>query len=78
MINIVESVNTIITELTASTSIITGTEALKSDLGFDSLRMVELIIALEDGMDITFDESDLDPQKLSIVKDIYNLIETYV
>lgn len=48
---------------------------LKEDLGFDSLRLVSLILDIEEKMDITFDESDLDPGELIIVKDLIRLIE---
>ncbi|MCL2591947.1 MAG: acyl carrier protein, partial [Defluviitaleaceae bacterium] len=33
-----------------------------SNIGIDSLRSVELIVALEDSLNITFDDSDLDPE----------------
>jgi len=48
-----------------------------SNIGIDSLRSVELIVALEDSLNITFDDSDLDPERLNTVKDILNLIEKY-
>jgi len=49
----------------------------KDDLGIDSLRMVELIVAIEDAYNIVFDESDLDPERLATVGDLYDLIELY-
>lgn len=51
---------------------------LKTDLGFDSLSIVELIVKFEETFDIQFDESDLDPQKIETVGDIYQLIAKYV
>ena len=47
-------------------------------IGIDSLKMVELIVALEDGLEITFDDSDLDPSQLSTVKSVIELVEKYV
>lgn len=50
---------------------------LKGDLGLDSLKMVELIVALEDEFNIEFDESDLDPKALETVGSIYALANKY-
>lgn len=50
---------------------------LGKDLGFDSLRMVELIIALEEEFGIEFCEDDLDPSQLQTVEDLYELTEKY-
>jgi len=52
-------------------------EDLKNDLGIDSLRMVELIVELETEFDILIDETDLDPEKIKTVRDIYNLVNKY-
>ena len=49
---------------------------LKEDLGFDSLRIVSLILEIEEKMSLTFDDSDLDPSELLTVKDLNNLIKT--
>lgn len=51
---------------------------LKNDLGLDSLSTVELIVSIEDTFCIQFDESDLDPQRIQTVDDIYQLIARYV
>lgn len=51
---------------------------LKNDLGLDSLSTVELIVSIEDTFCIQFDESDLDPQRIQTVDDIYQLIAKYV
>ena len=53
------------------------TASLKDDLGIDSLKVVELIVELEDAYKIIFDESDLDPERLITVGDIYKLVEAY-
>ena len=51
---------------------------LKTDLGIDSLRLAELLITLEEHFNILINESFLEPQKLSCVKDIYYLISNHV
>ena len=51
---------------------------LKNVLGLDSLSTVELIVSIEDTFCIQFDESDLDPQRIQTVDDIYQLIARYV
>ena len=51
---------------------------LKEDLGFDSLRVVELLITLEEKFDIAFDMSDLDPAKLMTAGDIIQLVDRYI
>ena len=51
---------------------------LTKDLGLDSLRMVELIIGIEDEFDITFQQSDLNFYKLKNVGELVNLVEMYL
>ena len=50
---------------------------LKDELGLDSLRIVELMVALEDALSIQLEESDLDPAELETVGDIYRLADKY-
>ena len=50
---------------------------LKEDMGLDSLNLVELIVGLEDTFGIQFDESDLDPQEILTVEDLYQLVAKY-
>lgn len=49
-----------------------------STIGIDSLKMVELMIALEDKFEITFDDSELDPSSLKKVSDVIKLTERYI
>lgn len=49
-----------------------------SNLGIDSLKKVELIIALERAFSIHFDESNLNPNILGKVEDIIDLVETTI
>jgi len=43
-------------------------------LGFDSLKMVELIIALEDEFGIRLDDSNLNPSNLQTINDLIKII----
>jgi acyl carrier protein len=47
-------------------------------IGIDSLKMVELIISLEDTFSITFDDSELNPGSLKKVCDVIELTEKYI
>lgn len=49
-----------------------------STIGIDSLKMVELMIALEETFEITFDDSELDLSLLKTVSDIINLTKKYL
>jgi len=48
-----------------------------TDIGIDSLKIVELIIKLEEDLNIKFDDVELDPSKLIVVKNILELTEKY-
>ena len=54
------------------------TDDMLASMGIDSLKMVELIIALEDKLNIRFNDSDLDPAQLKKVQDIVLLEYNYV
>lgn len=47
-------------------------------IGIDSLKRVELIVAIEDAFSIIFDDSDLDPSQLVNVSDVVKLTEKYL
>ena len=49
-----------------------------ASIGIDSLKMVELVVALEDGLGITFDDSDLDHSQLSTVGAVIDLVGKHV
>ena len=49
-----------------------------ASIGIDSLKRVELIVAIEDAFNIIFDDSDLDPGQLVTVSDIVQLTEKYL
>lgn len=52
--------------------------SLSDDLGIDSLRLVELIVALEEEFDITIAETDMDPDLLKTAGDVYTLVNKYL
>ena len=51
---------------------------LREDLGIDSLKMVELVVGMEESFAIEFDESDLDLSLLQQVGDLYAMLEKYL
>ena len=51
---------------------------LTGDLSMDSLRMVMLLVTLEDTFEIELDESDMNPFALITVQDVINLAMKYV
>ena len=51
---------------------------LIADLAMDSLRLVLLLVNLEETFHIELDESDMDPFQLITVRDVVNLVNKYV
>lgn len=51
---------------------------LLTDLGLDSLALVNLMVMLEEAFGIEFSPSDLDPFALSAVEDIVLLVTKYI
>lgn len=51
---------------------------LQSDLGFDSIQMVTLLIMLEETFQIILDESDMNPFDLNNVQNVVNLVDKYL
>ena len=47
-----------------------GEQTLMDDLHFDSLRLVMLLVTLEDTFDIELEESDMNPFALVTVNDV--------
>ena len=56
---------------------ISGKDTLAS-IGIDSLKIVELIVALEDELEIVFNDSELDPSCLTTVDSIIALSTKYL
>lgn len=74
----IKSINEVLLANCFYEGVITKSLSLVGDMGIDSLRMVELIVALEERFNITFKESDLDPDTLNTVGDLYMIIEKYM
>lgn len=53
-------------------------QTLLGDFSFDSLRMVMLLVTLEERFEIELDESDMNPFELITVCDVMNLVKKYV
>lgn len=51
---------------------------LIEDLGFDSLKLVMLLVMIEENFGIELDESDMDPYMLLTVEDVIRLVFKYV
>jgi len=66
----------VIKGLTPSDEEITDATILEN-LGFDSLKTVELMVEVEENFDIEFEESDLNTSKIQTVADLENLLKKY-
>ena len=53
------------------------TATLQNDLQMESLRMVMLLVMIEDAFEIELDESDMNPFALLTVKDTIDLVAKY-
>lgn len=74
--NIVKKVFEILEEICGIA--VTDTSAvLANDLPMDSLKMVMLLVMIEDMFDIELDESDMNPFALLTVKDVIDLVSKY-
>lgn len=47
---------------------------LTSDLGFDSVQIISLIVELESQFNIEIDDDDLDIEKLTVYSSLYNMV----
>ena len=68
----IEIIENICTEKISNTS-----ARLLDDLSMDSLRMVVLLVMIEDTFEIELDESDMNPFALITVQDVINLVAKY-
>ncbi len=50
---------------------------LKDDLGIDSMRLVELLVSLEEEFSTEFALSDLNVKNFAVVNDVYKLLNKY-
>ncbi len=70
-------VHKVLTDISGNEKI-TNDQNLTTDLGLSSLRMFELVIAIEDEFNIMFNQSDLNFYKLNNVGELITLIDTYL
>ncbi|MCX8130516.1 MAG: acyl carrier protein [Clostridia bacterium] len=52
--------------------------SLGDDLGLDSLRLIDLLLSIEQHFNIVFSESDLEPSTLKSVGDLAALVDRVV
>lgn len=72
--NIFKKIEEVISETVGVDSIMAEQE-LKTDIGLDSLSLVSVIVGLEEKFGVEFNESDLDPSKIILVRDLIELVE---
>lgn len=56
-------------------SSITAESILTNDFGFDSVQIINLIVELESQFDIEIEDDDLDIEKLTIYKNLFEMID---
>lgn len=78
MKSIIGGVNQTVSALCAGNIPLKKETSLRDDLGLDSLKMVELIVKLESFFGLQFEESDLDPQAIDSMEDVYRLVGKYI
>ncbi len=76
-ISIEKQVTDILEEL-ALTPVEGMEKELINDLALDSLRLVMLLVNLEETFEIELDESDMNPFQLITVQDVINLVAKYM
>lgn len=69
-----KEVKAVIAEITAADKI-DLTDRLADDLGMDSFSTVSMFVMLEERLEITFDESDMDMSEIETVEDVVRLTE---
>ena len=69
---VIEILEELCTEKITDTSV-----KLLDELSMDSLRMVMLLVMIEDTFEIELDESDMNPFALLTVKDVIDLVAKY-
>ena len=57
---------------------ITKSTVIKNDLGLDSLKLVIMLLNIEEEFSIELDESDMNPYDYETVEDIINLVKKTV
>ena len=73
---VLNEVKNILSDLTTNTDI-DLTDHLQNDLGLDSIRMVTLLILIEDTFAIVLDETDMNPFDLTTVQSVIDMVKKY-
>ena len=73
-----DKINIIIEETSPIGGEIHKNSKLKDDLGIDSMRLVELLVTLEEEFSMEFALSDLNVKKFTVVNDVYKLVNKYM
>lgn len=56
-------------------STISESTVLTTDLGFDSVQIISLIVELESTFDIEVEDDDLDIEKLTIYQNLFDIVK---
>lgn len=72
-----ETVDKVVMELAMLDEIPAEDTRLREDMGVDSLKMVELMVGIEEALDIEIRESDLDPDTYQTMEDLYDMARRY-
>ena len=75
--NINEKLKEIIVEVAIreiDSSLITNETVLTSDLSFDSVQIISLIVELESEFEIEIEDEDLDIEKLTVYKNLHEMV----
>ena len=75
--NIEERTINVLVELSGMQDI-TKSTVIKNDLGLDSLKLVIMLLNIEEEFSIELDESDMNPYDYETVEDIINLVKKTV
>lgn len=70
-----EKIVSLIAELTMLEEEEIRDEDILTELGLDSLMIVELIVRIEEELKFVFEMSELDPEKITTVHSIIELVE---
>ena len=52
--------------------------SLIQDLGFDSIKFLQLIVSIEERIGMELQEDDLSYEKIATVNDVYNIIQNNI
>lgn len=75
--NVEKKVKDILRELGGGETVET-TSLLQGDLALDSLKMVTMLVEIEDAFGIELDEADMNPFDLSTVQSVIDMVIKYV